>query len=263
MPTVPGVDTLAHDFSVTPTDASVARLVAACAERDVGVLVNNVGASYPSALYFHEVEGVEPGLTRSMVATNVNVRVHARVAPCIASSVTRRHRLELLSHSISYSRTLAQSVIEMTKAVLPGMLARKRGAIVNISSANGRVPTGSPLYALYAGTKAFVEAFSRSLAGEYARRGLTVTCQSPYFVVSKLSKIRAASLGVPTPAAYAAAAVAAIGDGPSTVPYLAHAAQDAVVQGAPHFLLSRLTLSMHESIRARFMAKRARESKTA
>ena len=79
VPGAPGVDTLAHDFSAAPTDAGVARLVAACAERDVGVLVNNVGASYPSALYFHEVEGVEPGLTRSMVATNVHVRARSAV----------------------------------------------------------------------------------------------------------------------------------------------------------------------------------------
>jgi 17beta-estradiol 17-dehydrogenase / very-long-chain 3-oxoacyl-CoA reductase len=40
---------------------------------DIGVLVNNVGMSYPSALYFHELESTEgtEELTRNMVHLNV------------------------------------------------------------------------------------------------------------------------------------------------------------------------------------------------
>lgn len=39
------------------------------------------------------------------------------------------------------------SVTQMTSVVLPGMLERKKGAIVNIASAAGRLPTGNPFYA--------------------------------------------------------------------------------------------------------------------
>ena len=42
----------------------------------------------------------------------------------------------------------------MTRLVLPGMKARKRGAIVNIGSAAATVAPSGPLYAVYAGTKA-------------------------------------------------------------------------------------------------------------
>ena len=33
----------------------------------MGILINNVGISYPGALYFHEVETYAPGLTQDMV----------------------------------------------------------------------------------------------------------------------------------------------------------------------------------------------------
>ena len=45
------------------------------------------------------------------------------------------------------------------------MLERKRGVILSISSAAGVVTAGSPMLAMYSGTKAFVERFSTSLAG--------------------------------------------------------------------------------------------------
>jgi 17beta-estradiol 17-dehydrogenase / very-long-chain 3-oxoacyl-CoA reductase len=43
----------------------------------------------------------------------------------------------------------------MTRIVLPGMVANKRGAIVNLSSAAARNP--SPLLAEYSGVKSFIE----------------------------------------------------------------------------------------------------------
>lgn len=45
---------------------------------------------------------------------------------------------------------------------------------------------------MYAGSKAFVDAFSRSLDAEYAPLGVRVQNQSPMFVATKMSKIRRA-----------------------------------------------------------------------
>lgn len=51
-------------------------------------------------------------------------------------------------------------------------------------------PLASRLLAVYAGTKAYVDTFSRSLDAEYAAFGVRVQNQSPLFVATKMSKIR-------------------------------------------------------------------------
>jgi 2-hydroxycyclohexanecarboxyl-CoA dehydrogenase len=64
-----------------------------------------------------------------------------------------------------------------TRAVLGGMVARERGRIVNIGSDAGRV--GSSAEAVYSATKGGVIAFSKALAREVARHGITVNCVCP------------------------------------------------------------------------------------
>jgi NAD(P)-dependent dehydrogenase (short-subunit alcohol dehydrogenase family) len=68
-------------------------------------------------------------------------------------------------------------LIGMTKAVLPGMRARGRGHIVNISSVGGLV--GNPGSGYYAGTKFAVEGVSEALSREVAPLGLKVTLVEP------------------------------------------------------------------------------------
>lgn len=62
-------------------------------------------------------------------------------------------------------------------AILPVMVERKRGAIVNISSDTGRV--GSFGEAIYASSKAAITAFSKTLAREHARDNIRVNVVSP------------------------------------------------------------------------------------
>jgi 17beta-estradiol 17-dehydrogenase / very-long-chain 3-oxoacyl-CoA reductase len=111
------VRTVAFDLAVTGDDArrGVARVAAAVEGRDVGVLVNNAGATYPCAAYFHEVE-------RPVWEAVVRVNVEA---------ATR-----------------------ITRALLPMMAARGRGAVVNVGSGSSVVVPAFPLYAVYAASKA-------------------------------------------------------------------------------------------------------------
>ena len=62
-------------------------------------------------------------------------------------------------------------------AILPSMVGRKQGAIVNISSDTGRV--GSFGEAIYASSKAAITAFSKTLAREHARDNIRVNVVSP------------------------------------------------------------------------------------
>ena len=65
----------------------------------------------------------------------------------------------------------------MTRAVLPGMRARHKGHILNITSVAGKV--GFPGSGYYAASTHAVEGFSDSLASEVAPLGIHVTCIEP------------------------------------------------------------------------------------
>ena len=67
-----------------------------------------------------------------------------------------------------------------TLAVLPGMLERRGGIVVNVSSDTARAP--GPRGAAYAASKAAVAAFSESLAHEVAGRGVHVHVLYPAWV---------------------------------------------------------------------------------
>lgn len=69
------------------------------------------------------------------------------------------------------------SVVNTCHVILPHMVERKQGAIVNISSDTGRV--GSFGEALYASSKAAIMAFSKTLAREHARDNIRVNVVSP------------------------------------------------------------------------------------
>lgn len=69
------------------------------------------------------------------------------------------------------------SLVELTRALLPGMLQRRRGRILNIGSTAGFQP-GSGMATYYA-TKAFVNSFSQALSHEVAGSGVTVTLSCP------------------------------------------------------------------------------------
>ena len=69
--------------------------------------------------------------------------------------------------------------LRLTKALLPGMIERRWGRIVNISSDAGRV--GSSLESVYAGAKGAIISFTKTVARETARQGVTsnIVCPGP------------------------------------------------------------------------------------
>jgi uncharacterized protein len=66
----------------------------------------------------------------------------------------------------------------LTRLALPGMVSRRRGRILNVGSLVGYQPAGPRMAAYYA-SKAFVESFSRGLAAELEKSGVTLTTLSP------------------------------------------------------------------------------------
>jgi 17beta-estradiol 17-dehydrogenase / very-long-chain 3-oxoacyl-CoA reductase len=182
---------------------------------DFGILVNNAGVSYDFPNYFHEVP-VETH--RNIIQVNIS------------------------------------AVVELTHAVLPTLLARKKSAIINVSSLTGIVPV--PLLATYSASKAFVEFFSQTLATEYGKKGVFVSSSCPGMVCSKMSKIRRASFFIPTAKDFAASAVAAIGVvGGRCVPFVPHRIQTSILPMLPNSLVQWVLMSQHVALMKKAKAK--------
>ncbi len=69
------------------------------------------------------------------------------------------------------------ALTQLTRALLPAMIAQKRGAILNVSSSASFLPM--PNFAVYAATKAYVTSFSEALRSELRGSGVDVTALCP------------------------------------------------------------------------------------
>ena len=74
-------------------------------------------------------------------------------------------------------RVNLKAPVELTARLLPGMVARGRGVVMNVASLVGFGPM--PYCATYAATKAFLLSFSEALAVELAATGVHVVCVCP------------------------------------------------------------------------------------
>ncbi|KAJ3733814.1 3-ketoacyl-CoA reductase [Lentinula guzmanii] len=211
-------------------NAAYEALSAEFQELEIGVLVNNVGKSHAMPVYLVDTPKEE---MTDIVAINVN------------------------------------ATLRVTHSVLPGMIQRKRGLILNIGSFAGAIP--SPMLATYSGTKAFLSTFTSALAEEVEQHGITVEHINTYFVVSKLSKIRKSSALIPRPGPYVRSVLSKIGlpcgaaysGRPNTsTPYWSHALLDyaATVLNAPSLLI-KYTHGLHKNIQRRALKKMEREAK--
>lgn len=84
--------------------------------------------------------------------------------------------------------TNIKGLMYCTRFILPGMVARNRGHIVNISSVAGNWPY--PGGNVYGGSKAFVTQFSRNLRCDLLGTRVRVSCIQPGMVETEFSKVR-------------------------------------------------------------------------
>ena len=84
--------------------------------------------------------------------------------------------------------TNIKGLMYCTRTILPGMVARNRGHIVNISSTAGAWPY--PGGNVYGGTKAFVTQFSRNLRCDLLGTRVRVTCIQPGMAETEFSNVR-------------------------------------------------------------------------
>jgi short-subunit dehydrogenase len=81
----------------------------------------------------------------------------------------------------------------LTRALLPAMLEKKRGAILNVSSSAGFLPIRK--MAVYAASKSYVTSFSESIRGEVRKQGIVVSALCPGPVDTEFSSVARRSIG--------------------------------------------------------------------
>lgn len=113
--------------------------------RDIGILINSAGVCPEEMKHFHRYD-------MRYLANMVNVNVIA--------------------------------LVYITRMILPGMLERRRGLVMNISSVLSAGP--SPYVCLYGPTKTLVSIFSRQLEIEYSSHPVDIVCVNPGPVITKM-----------------------------------------------------------------------------
>ena len=87
-----------------------------------------------------------------------------------------------------FLQIMVVAVAELTHRLLPGMIERRYGRIINVASLAGLVPAPAG-HTLYAAAKAFLIKFSEALSHEVRRHGVFVTALCPGFTLSEFHDV--------------------------------------------------------------------------
>ncbi|GFR91621.1 very-long-chain 3-oxoacyl-CoA reductase [Elysia marginata] len=160
---------------------------------DIVYLINNVGTSHDTLDRFHV------NTPDKLVARMINVNM--------------------------------MSMARMTRMLLPGMVVRRRGVIINVSSAFGRNP--APYLAMYGATKSFADYFSRALQKEFGKHHIAVQSLTPYIVSTNMTKNAPPTTLLPSAETFVRSALNTIGLESRTHGYLPHSILGTILDNAP------------------------------
>ena len=105
----------------------------------------------------------------------------------LALGLEPAHRVDIEDWEVMVD-TNVKGLMYCTRAILPGMVERNRGHVVNISSTASDWPY--PGGNAYGGTKAFVNQFSRNLRTDLLGTRVRVTCIQPGMAETEFSNVR-------------------------------------------------------------------------
>jgi 3-oxoacyl-[acyl-carrier protein] reductase len=148
-----------------------------------------------------EVIAANPG--QKISAEKVDVRDSAACAALVEKIAARAGKIDLLVNNAGVVRDNLLAMLEdddvktvldtnvigafnMTRAVAPHMISRRRGKIINISSVSGE--KGGRGQTNYAASKGAINAFTKSLAVELAPRNITVNAVAPGVIETEMSR---------------------------------------------------------------------------
>ncbi|KAM7368415.1 hypothetical protein PAMP_014637 [Pampus punctatissimus] len=151
------------------------------------------------------------------------------------SSASSQNLLEMPEQSLLdlVNKNVAVATL-MTRLVLPGMVERSRGAVVNISAgACCRPLTGR---AMLTASSGYLDHFSRALHLEYSSRGIFVQSLIPFQIASSRRQPSSGGWFVPKPDVYARHAVSTLGVSNRTTGYWPHTLQYGLIRCIPEWI---------------------------
>lgn len=92
------------------------------------------------------------------------------------------------SDQAAFIQVMMTAPAELAHRVIPGMVERRFGRIINVASLAGIVPSG-PGHTLYGASKAFLIKLSESLSAELANTGVLVSALCPGFTYSEFHDV--------------------------------------------------------------------------
>ncbi|XP_047545190.1 inactive hydroxysteroid dehydrogenase-like protein 1 isoform X1 [Vanessa atalanta] len=147
------------------------------------------------------------------------------------------------------------AVTSMTRMVLPGMVARGQGAIVNVSSGSELQPL--PLMSVYAATKVYVRNFTFAIRDEYSSKGIHIQHLSPLFVSTKMNnfsqKLLDGNMLVPDATTYTRHAITTLGRVQNTTGYWLHGIQYFFIKLAPEWIRIKIGAQINREFREEHM----------
>ncbi|NXE10018.1 HSDL1 protein, partial [Lophotis ruficrista] len=180
--------------------------------REIGILVNNVGI-------FHTYPDYFTNLSEDTLWDVINVNI--------------------------------ASANMMIHIVLPGMVEKKKGAIVNVSSITGCQP--APMLTVYGASKAYLDYFSRALHYEYAPKGIFIQSLIPSVISTKMvtcsSTASKRSFIFPSAEEYASHAVTTLGLSTRTTGYWKHEIMFTLIELLPEWICARFVMYCGRTVR--------------
>jgi 3-oxoacyl-[acyl-carrier protein] reductase len=151
-----------------------------------------------------EVVSAERAKGGAVAAMKVDVRDARACAEAVDAIVERRGRVDVLVNNAGIIRdnllaalseddvrevldTNVSGVFNVTRAVVPHMMSKRSGKIVNLGSVSGT--KGGRGQTNYAASKGAIEAFTRALAVELAPRRITVNAVAPGVIETEMSQV--------------------------------------------------------------------------